>query len=286
MKTFFLYVFSVLLLMLLGSCSTDAVNEIQDPDGQSGEEEPGNGDGPGDTTEQEGYLLYYMNYPLGINPPDLLKKVQIEYDAENRIVGRVGGIYDAQVDPAVGFKYSFSEKVVDEISHVDNTIIVERKSLDSEIMVPAFKSTFILDEEDKIIQKIIEDSELNTKDTLDFEYDPLGRIQRLVSRDMLLQKEVVFYFNAVSNLDSIVTREYDVEEDESTITKEEFGDYDFTENPLGHLNLFEETFTRSLSRNNYTHYFICQWKPSSGSCWERRWTLKNDDSGRVRFDQF
>ena len=237
----------------------------------------------------DSYLLYYMNYPKETNPVDLTKLVTITKNNEGIITERIGGVYDANLDPAVGFKYFFSEKIYDELTYQDNTIIIEKKSMDSDLVIPTCKRTLIFDENQKIIQKTIETSAPDKTDTIDFQYNVNGKISKILYKGPNIPKETSFYFNNNENLDSIVTIEYELESDKTIKTLERFENYDSAENPIKELFIFEELFYRSLSRNNYSlHWFevfITTPSSSSFSSTYREWDLKYDANGKVIFDE-
>jgi len=237
----------------------------------------------------DSYLLYYMNYPKEINLTDLTKLVTITKNNEGVITERIGGVYDANLDPSVGFKYFFSEKIYDELTYKNNTIIIEKKSMDSDLVIPTYKRTLIFDENQKIIQKTIETSAPEKTDTIDFQYNVNGKISKILSKGPNIPKETSFYFNNNENLDSIVTIKYELESDKTIKTLERFENYDSAENPIKEFFLFEELFYRSLSRNNYSlHWFeVFITTPSSSgfSSTYREWDLKYDANGKVIFDE-
>ena len=102
------------------------------------------------------------------------------------------------------------------------------------------------------------------------------------------------YYYTNNNLDSIVTIEHDyIEQEHIYIPKrkrvETFSNYDNSNNPLKSLFIFEETFKRSLSKNNYRtykkdeYYFIDEIVIPSSS-FQVSHILKYDMNGRIRFD--
>jgi hypothetical protein len=83
-------------------------------------------------------------------------------------------------------------------------------------------------------------------------------ISNTVYNNLLFEK--LFYYNS-NNISSIVTKYYDYYDNGTTITQqytykeiETFGDYDNAPNPFGKFVIFDETFKRSLSANNYRTY--------------------------------
>lgn len=69
---------------------------------------------------------------------------------------------------------------------------------------------------------------------------------------------------------------------------EHFSEYDNAENPLKNLVIFEETFYRALSKNNFKRYDRKEYNSAdelTGTSF-RTWTLQYDSNGKVKFDQF
>jgi len=215
-----------------------------------------------------------MHYPTSTLPSSLNDLIYFEYDANNQIIFRNGGIYDGNLDPSTGYKYRFSDKIYDKLTYEVNKIIIEKKSSSSDIEIPLFKRTFYLDQQNRVIQKIIETTSPSVKDTIDYEYNPSGKLVYLSSRNIYFPKESFFYYNDSMNLDSIVTKEY----------------YDNASNPTKNLSFFEEIFNRSLSNNNYSIYDISIEKFDSGFnsrfLTGREWDFKYDDKGNILFDVY
>ena len=102
------------------------------------------------------------------------------------------------------------------------------------------------------------------------------------------------YYNQKNNLDSIITirHSYDEQNNNYAPTRkvvEAFSNYDDFQNPLKSLFIFEETFERSLSKNNYgtykkdEYYFIDE-VVILISTNQISHILKYDSKGNVRFD--
>lgn len=285
--------FAILLLVI--ACSSSDNNEANEIVGVENEENIDNDDNDltgGDTeipNNINSYMLYYMQYPRQTNPGDLTKLVSIKRNNENSITRRTGGVYDANLDPAVGFQYRFSVRIYDEVIYKENMVIIEKKSDDPTLVIPIFKRTLILDQNQRIVQKIIETTEPNKIDTLDLDYNASGKLSTMISRDNTNPKEIFFYLNSKDNLDSIVTNEYN---EELVLTKkiiEKFMDYDNSENPTKDLFIFEELFPRSLSANNYSFYFLDEHTitPNSAQRFStyREWNLKYKNDGSVIFNE-
>ena len=232
------------------------------------------------------YKLYYMQYPYETNINDLTRSASITRNNEGSIIERNGGVFDANLDPAVGFTYRFSEDIYDEITYIGGKIILEKKSNDPQLIIPTFKRTLFLNQNQQIIQKIIETSESPVIDTLNYEYDLSGKLSSIKTN----LKESFFYFNNNDNLDSIISNKYNDQMQLIEKTLEKFEDYDNAVNPIKNLSIFEELFTRSLSVNNYSFYLfekttITQNSQSFFSTY-REWNLIYDNNGNVLFNEF
>lgn len=102
-------------------------------------------------------------------------------------------------------------------------------------------------------------------DTLKFQYrDKL--LDKITVYDKGIKSITKFYFNNKKNIDSAVTKYgdfkpisngdyvYIFDASQKQRKKQIFLDFDRTPNPLKNLILFDETFNRSLSNNNYKSY--------------------------------
>ena len=285
---------AILLLVLFFqtiSCSTSEVNEEPNEMESSDENEaPEAEEESADKNTTFVYILSYMDYPSGVFFPDQSEKISIIQNDEGQITQRLGGVYNANVDPAAGVSYFFDEMIVDQVTYTDNQIIVEKVSEDEAIPIPVFKRTFILDQDNNISQKIVETSDPVSIDTLDFEYNGNGKISKMTNRSLTLPKETSFYYNNNQNIDSIVTVEIDVESDITTTTLERFDNYDTSENPIQEFSIFEELFYRSLSRNNYSRYWfqVETLRPGGRSFFGSAfidWDFKYDPDGNILFDE-
>ena len=97
----------------------------------------------------DNYYQKYMHYPpmfLEFSSKEN-KLVNIQYDTQNRIVRRVGGL--APINASSGFIYTFSNKTYDSISYNRNRILIERKTSSSDYY-SEFKRTFFLNNEGRI----------------------------------------------------------------------------------------------------------------------------------------
>ncbi|MET7029516.1 hypothetical protein [Sediminicola luteus] len=276
------YILLPVLLILITACSKPE-QTINNPE-RIGTEDPK--DTENISQVMSSYKLGYMMFPAKMDYRDLDKLVLLERDADNQVIKRVGGMYEA-FNEMIGFSYDFSEKIYDEVSHETDRIIVKRSTTDPEIVLPEFVRTYILGEEDKILQKIIDTPE--QKDTLDYNYDADGKLSTIISRNTLNPKHIQISLNSSGNLDTLKTFYYDNEMNLEKKVIETFNGYDQAENPIKDLSIFEELFYRSLSTNNYTFYMIMETTYYNGG-WKgystyREYSLKYDIKGQVMFEE-
>ncbi|WP_299214649.1 hypothetical protein [uncultured Aquimarina sp.] len=234
----------------------------------------------------DNYYFRYMQYPQGVlNNSQLDNLVNIIYDEQNRIIKRVGGLL--YISPTSGFDYTFSKEIFDSISQNSNRILIERKTTSLNYQIAKFKRTLFLNQQGKITSKIVETTFPTTQDTIDYQYNSIGKIMKTTSRNQFNPRESVFYYNSNGNLDSIVSLEYNRNQ-LSKKTLEVFSNYDNSINLVKNLNIFEETFYRSLTENNYSEYEKKVFNSNNDLVSEEKktWNFIYDDNGTILFDVF
>ncbi len=131
------------------------------------------------------------------------------------------------------------------------------------------------------------------RDTVVYTYNN-QKVTKTIKRNIYPREESLYYYTE-DNLDSIVTRgyRYDPVTDEEYIDynakgrdKVIFSNYDKYSNPTKKLIVFDETYFRSLSKNNYQKIiFKSIWDDGSvHSTYEESWNLKYKN-GQVDFSQ-
>ena len=237
----------------------------------------------------DGYLFQLMHYSRSVlsSPSDL---VTFDYDMNNRIIRRNGGVYDSSLDPSTGYRYMFSDKIYDELTYDGNKIIIEKKSTSPNIDPSIFKRTYIMNDVGKIIQKTIETSPLTPIEIIYYEYNLSGQLFYSSSEGLNYSKESHYLYNTNSNLKSIITQEYD---EQMTLTRkvsEEFFNFDDSKNSIQNLMIFEEVFNRTLSKNNYSKYTITVEEYGTGGFSSHgeyfQWTFQYDENGNILFNTY
>jgi hypothetical protein len=251
-------------------------------------------DAPDDSENQyhvNAYFFNYMDYPEGVDMSMVHENnlAKITYNNSYHILKRTGGL--RSVDPASGFNYIFSDEIYDTITYSENQILVKQK-LDSPIFnVPLFERKLFLNHQHRITKKFIyrEYYGLSIVDTVYYNYNSSGKLTESRKGKVDHKTESSkYYFNENNNLDSIVTKKYYFDYLEQK-TVELFSDYDNATNPLKNLVIFEETFNRSLSKNNYRKYEVRNYRSVNNFEEEsaiKTWSLIYDTQGEVAFDNY
>lgn len=204
------------------------------------------------------YSPNYMNY--GNIDPILGDNIKIEYQ-NARISKRIGDVIYNQNMPYGNTILN----IYDEVTYSLNEININKKSSPG-ILIPSYQKKILLSD-NKISQIIIKTNKDNIiiDDTLKFNYNG-SNISNLITYNKGIKSKSWFYFNSSGNLDSIVTKygninfisltnySYNFNETTKKRKVEVFLNYDNYANPLKNLIIFDETFTRALSKNNYKSY--------------------------------
>ncbi len=233
------------------------------------------------------YFFGYMMYPEGMAQnlsTDNL--VDLEYDSNNRIVKRIGGY--REMDFGTGYTHSYDESIFDQLTYSSNEILIEKKTNSTLFEVAKFERKLILDNQNRIVKKInYHELGFPAKDTTYYTYDSNGRLIETKKSIFHEVETAIFYYNQANNLDSIVTKKNHYDNPMYKIV-EHFSNYDTASNPLKKLLIFEETFYRALSKNNFKRYDKREYNALNeliGTSF-KTWNLIYDSNGKVKFDQF
>lgn len=266
-----------------------------------------------DNLKMENYITGYMNYDPNLYTPYIPPYpggflVQFEYSKYN-VVKRKGGFL------RVGGNYDgFFEDIVDELSYSKNKIVIEKKSYNPQINRLYNRiRTIELSNEGLMLKKTILElgasgrfDEIDTV-TIQYSYDSERLLKSSHKKIFDVSYTAYFpninglkyfedasYYYTSKNLDSIVTIIQNFDEQtgiHKPIRKivEIFSDYDSASNPTKNLFMFDETFKRSLSENNYgsyaneTYYYRDGILDSSPiSVYGMSWTYAYDEEGNIR----
>ena len=210
-----------------------------------------------DTAYEQDYRMssYNMEYTDYQTVYDIENNELVTLTFENdRLIKRQGGILNGTSNTGVSGYYD--ENVYDTIVYSSNKIIAYTKIIPTQGtsgITPNKKELHLSN--GKIISKIYHNSEesLSDNDTIQFEYSG-NKIVKTYEEGNNYEK--LYYYNVNQNLDSIVTNEYMPNDILRYKTIETFEDYDNAVNPFKSLIIFDDTFKRSLSANNYRRYSI------------------------------
>lgn len=237
----------------------------------------------------QSYHFKNMNYPIGmVISPTLDNLVKISYDMHNKISMRVGGIL--HYSSSSGMTTGFTDEIYDELIYSSNQIKINRKTSSTSFDIHDFERKLILDNHNRIVKKIIyQESVYPYNDTINYFYNSSGQISETFKGDLdLFNEKGKFYYNLNGNLDSIVLKKHYQNEPYYSKEVEVFSNFDNIPNPLKKLIIFEETFTRAISKNNYSKYEKFTYDSSNNliNTEFRNWTLQYDSSGNINFNLY
>jgi len=243
----------ITIITILGCSNDDSENMIE----------------PIDNFLIESYHGIYAQYNiLLVLNPDFDNLIKFEYDESNRIIKRIGDIL--HTSPNSGIQGYLHDSLYTSLTYSENKIHLEKKvsPFGGFSEVPDNETIIELDYNNRMIQKITFELYNDPQiDTTNYTYENGKLISFLKTSNRVTQgydEEIrrfeesnLYYTNG--NLDSIVTiysykpnfTDYTVLTGKMTKL---FSDFDTTQNPFRKLQIFEETFNRSLSNNNFTDY--------------------------------
>ncbi len=239
------------------------------------------------------YKFQYMNFPNATysvtSEGEPLDKLDVIY-SNGKIIKLIGGI--SEMDPASGFSYIFRKHLFKKISYSGNTVTITDQLDSNTFTVYENKKTIEMDAQHKILSKINHSNfDSFANDTLTYFYQN-NLLTRIEYHNRRLQKKSLFYYNAAKNLDSIVTsiptiwgHPWTFDPTNKTRTVAKFENYDTATNPLKRFGIFEETFYRSLSKNNYRKYTATDYDSNGEEMGfdTKEWTFIYQD-GQINFE--
>lgn len=176
----------------------------------------------------------------------------------NKIVKRKGGV--RPISQNSGFNGLFTDDVRDEVSYEGSFVHIERFLTHPTSSFPPNRMTYLLSQQNQPVWQasFVEGYPASERDTMHYEYVN-NRIHRTWKGHQ--QNTVIseYFFSSQNNLDSIVNMSYYEGVEVGSRSVAIFDDYDDKPNPLRKHWLFEDTYFRSLSRNNYRSYYDKQY---------------------------
>lgn len=213
--------------------------------------------------------------------------IKLEYDSNGRVTKRIGGML--KLSPETGYNNVFSDKIYDEVSYTGSEIIVEKKTTSTDFQVDKFIRTYKLNN-GRIVEKTIDRGQSKNQ-VYTYEYDSNNRISKMEDKRKFSSDESYFYYNIKNNLDSIVTKKYYInsqnQKEYTGKVVQSFSGYDTAKNSLKQFVIFEETFNRSLSENNFAKYTETSFDKDNESTYvyEVEWNMSYDDNGNINFSK-
>jgi len=222
----------------------------------------------GDNFKISSYHGVYAQYNTHLTLiPTRDNLVKFEYDLLSRITKRIGNFAYASANSGIGG--TLHDSLYTSLTYTDNKIYLEKKIIPFEGVntVPENETIIKLDYNNRMVQKITFEEYYNTPkmDTTNYTYENDKLISYIKTSNIsspdwdtrFIKESNLYYTN--ENLDSIVTISSRKHSDEPylILDKKEtqiFEGYDVAQNPFKKLQIFEETFNRSLSKNNFTAY--------------------------------
>jgi hypothetical protein len=218
-----------------------------------------------------GYLLGEDNMQAGVNynlQPDFFL---FRYDEQNNFKVRVGGFLTNYFSS--GNYKVFISLIYDTVIYKNNTVdlITKSSTINLSINPNTRVYTFV---KGKIQMKVAyhTNSSLENDTTL-YYYQPNQVLYRVVEKYSGFYTNKTFSFNSAGNLDSVSGKTYSTADNTLlSTTVEKFGNYDNSTNPLKNFGIWDETFYRSLTKNNFRSY-----------CYEKRNVIGNYIEGTRNF---
>lgn len=267
--------FLVIIILFLLSCRSDEVVNI----------------------EQElmpTKINFAITNPLELGNSSTDNNFEFQYDNQQRLIKKIGGFIP--LSGSTGFSGFFSKNVATQIVYENNLATVSEISLDTNLTLTPNRRIFTITNNqitEKYIPSTVTTNTWNNKKLVykylsnqlseivtsypDMPYDPNDPY------DYILTYSDKFEFNNSGNLTKITKIEKHNDIIYGGKTEITFGNYDTAKNPFKKLYLLDDSFYRSLSKNNYR---LMQQKVYDNnnnvvSFSENSWDFKYDSSGNL-----
>ena len=226
-----------------------------------------------------GYNFKNMHYPASTSP-SLDPNVTLQY-YNRRIAKRTGGV--RAIDQSSGYSFAFTNDVYEDLTYINNKITITARN--TYYPGPQGTTEIILDGQSRMTRKIAVQPYPSSLDTIKYSYTGNQLTQSTTGKYQAEHHISNYYYNSNSNLDSIVTKKYYSGEVMYLKVKETFTNYDTAANPLKSLFIFNETFLRSLSQNNYMKYEMNSYDPDNTLMdhEDRQWNIPYNGNGAINF---
>lgn len=198
------------------------------------------------------YLLGIANIHAGYNPWAPVSFL-FKYDNQNNFKVRVGGFIIDHY--STGTVTDFITEIYDTVIYSNNTVELITKSSVSGLSVAANRRVYTL-ANNKIQMKVAyATTSPQQNDTTLYYYHSNKTIDKLVEKHYGYFIIKTFAFNNSGNLDYVSGKTYSSWDNTLVSSTEEmFGNYDSSINPLIRFGIWDETYYRSLTVNNFRSY--------------------------------
>ena len=240
-------------------------------------------------------LITKMNvnffYPGSMSYNQSELKFSFEYDSGQKLTKKIGGFLS--VSGSSGFSGFFTDKIYTSLIYTNNNVTVENFSSSTDFTVPKNTKYYNLNSLNQIVSKEIPNTNNYwlKKQTFTYLDNKLTEIITVLPNmpydptdptDYLLTYLEKFYYDTNGNL---IKAEY-FEQQNGTIKGEKivrtFEDYDNSTNPTKRLQLLDEFFYRSLSKNNFRKYTEVHYNYDVlSSTNTTTWTFNYDSNGQL-----
>jgi hypothetical protein len=228
-----------------------------------------------------------MLYPMGVSPFNQ-PVVTLDYDGVGRVIKRTGDVYYTNGM----YPYSFTKEVFEDVTYSSNKIVITKNKNSEEFFIYPHKKEVYLQHGNIKLTVTTEVLQSYTGVDSVLYYYSQSRLIRTVERNWRVDKDdkylafefVKDYTFKSDNLERIDgTKTTSIGEVYTTVEK--FGGYDDAPNPTKQLQIFNEVFYRSLSKNNFTEYTYEMRDSDNGllQSQNRYWNLNYGEDGVPTF---
>ncbi|MBA9077447.1 hypothetical protein [Rufibacter quisquiliarum] len=182
----------------------------------------------------------------------------------------------------------YESGIYDTIVYHGNTVRLTSLSRHPELTVRETETLIKLNKANQPDYKVLWVQDIDRIDSVRYFYSGKGQLDSLTqyvvfsSGNYRKENTKKFTFDAQGNLSEIETRNYRSNGKIASIYTNIFGDYDTTPNPLRQLYMFDDTFYRSLSKNNFRSHQTKLLDVDDNTTYlshKNTWQLKYDERG-------
>lgn len=212
-----------------------------------------------------------------------------EYNNEKKLLKKTGGFIE--LSPVTGYSTIYSKEIYTLLTYTNNKVIVENFSTSLDFTVPKNTIYYSLNGSSQIEQKEVPNvyNIVHSK-KLAFKYSD-GKLREIITsfpnmfydpNDYVITYAEKFYYDTNNNLINAEYLELHNGKEEGKKIVRTFEDYDTSYNPFKRLQLLEEYFYRSISKNNFRKYKETSYNNGTVvSEYETSWAFTYDTQGNI-----